>query len=222
MKAKLSHASTQFRQTISNELPAEEQFEIESLSKIERPLNIELQQSIGIINCTDMTSSCQIEYQGEKMAPFKLASGRGVEFRGQYSYQYKGASQVYIDEVNAARKGLESDISHCKKLLRELPIALDNSKKAMARLSESSDPGINEMGCMVLEQKRINTEIQQQKEKLKRLESVQAPQFDKSRFIQHTRQLSMILPFGMSRLGGKVYRIFRIENPIQEPRFIPA
>jgi hypothetical protein len=55
----------------------------------------------------------------------------------------------------------EGDIARCKKLLHDLPVgALTNRRAAMDEHMKSDDINLSELGAMLMEQKRIQEEIE--------------------------------------------------------------
>jgi hypothetical protein len=123
-----------------------------------------------------------------------------VEFRSGYTYEYRAVPE----EAQATARERHAQMEHCKKLLQDLPIALQNSVAAMDAHSESEDVDMNTLGAMVLEQKRIKQEIQTQAMRGEELEAlVQVDCNAKNLMATSQFQTSLVLPFGVTRLGGR-------------------
>ena len=62
-------------------------------------------------------------------------------------------------------KRLAADLRHSKKLMRDLPIALANSKSALKKAVASDERDFTELGVMTYEQHRLESEIAEQQKK---------------------------------------------------------
>jgi len=177
-----------------------------------------LYDSIGIFRLNPTMPRASTQFEGEELFPFRLLpDDGGVEFRSQYMYEYR----VIADEHLAKQRSLAAQVAHCQKLLVDLPIAKRNGEAAMQEHSESDQVDLNTLGAMFLEQKRIQQEIVDQTEKLKRLgeeaKAAAAAHTDlPSSWKLHKHQTTVTLPFGRTKLGDCLYQL-RVISPLDSP-----
>jgi len=154
------------------------------------------------------TPQTSIQFEGEQMFPFRLLPDEGgVEFCSGYTCEYR----LITDEHHAKQQALAAQVAHCKRLLRDLPVALENSRMTMKSHAASEEVDFNTVGAMVIEQLRIDEEIIAQGTRLKQLEEEAAvartnPPTKKLR----KYQTQMILPFGETKVGDRFYHLHAI------------
>jgi hypothetical protein len=137
----------------------------------------------------------------------------GVRLVGTKKYHYNAATPEYLAEVEAAKVKRTNDVAHCKKLLIDLPIALENSKDAMTQLKKSESVDLSELGAMMLEQDRISQEIELREDEFLELHAP-APSIRLSDFMPHVRQHSVVLQFGRNRIGEEIFNVMhKVHTP---------
>jgi hypothetical protein len=151
-----------------------------------------------------------VQFEGEELLPYAVhpvdphLAPTGVEFRGSFSYEVR----TTLIELQAAVQERIAQLAHCKKLLQDLPIALQNSIIAMEAHAVSENVDLTTLGAMVLEQTRLKQEIQTQKLRLPELEaSVAADRDPVKSTATHRYQTSLVLPFGVSTLDCTEYTL---------------
>lgn len=96
-----------------------------------------------------------------------------------------------------------AQIAHCQKLLHDLPIALQNSERAMKEHTEAEEVDLSALGAMLMEQKRIREEIADRQAKLQQLEKQVAESTINPPVQLYKYQTSITLPLGTSQLDGR-------------------
>lgn len=167
-----------------------------------------LYDQVMLTSFNSTTPLNSLHFDGEDLFPSAiLPDDGGVEFRSAYTYEYQAVSEEdrlwYID--------LLSQVAHCRKLLRDLPIALQNSETAMKEHGASDDVDLNTLGAMAVEQVRIRKEIANQQTSLRHLEhhvEREATIELEDRAMQlYQLQTTIVLPFGISEVDGWEYRL---------------
>jgi hypothetical protein len=130
---------------------------------------------------------------------------------------FKAGTRTYHavpEEAQVAARG-HAQMEHCKKLLKDLPIALQNSITAMEAHAVSEDVDLTTLGAMVLEQTRIKQEIKMQKAKVDELEAIAALEGDqRSLMVTHKFQTTLILPFGVTTLDQTAFAITLLSTAV--------
>jgi hypothetical protein len=171
-----------------------------------------LRNQVCVVNLTHDGLANQVTFDGEKLIPYRLLpNDGGVELRGKYVWGYQAASDEDAAAVHQAVEKRAADIAHCKKLADDLPIALANSQASLDRHVEEVDVDLSELGAMLLEQKRIQREIESQRIKLPQLEASLVPKLDQSKFVLHVSQSKMMLAF------DTVYHLVRVQYHVIRP-----
>ena len=177
----------------------------------------EIASAVCLMNAQGRTVD-NIMIDGTKFFAVALAANdAGVEFRSEYAHEYRYATGDQIEDLKQAKIAYAADVAHCEKLLRDLPVALKNSEKALAevrdQLVESCAAADAESAvvCMTVEQGRIVKEIKTQEAKLKSLKENE-PAFDKSRFTLCAHRNQMTLKFGWNTIGETVYQLIKVDQ----------
>jgi len=158
-----------------------------------------------------------------KLLPWRLLPNHtGVEFRSAKSYSYRTGSHTYAAEVKLAQKDLEDSIAHCRKLLVDLPIALQNSKAALeSKLKANDAQELSEIGAIVVEQQRISQELDIQTKRLEALLATPIPTLEKARFTSYSRQASAVLKIGYNTVAGKTYHLMHRAHAVEVAEIDP-
>lgn len=197
--------------------------DVESIAEVERrhsdPVSLAViidMQSRNIVECIS-TQSGSSSKRGA-LYPFRLLDdGSGVELRESHALCYRAVPEQAFNLAKAAYEAAvqkrKADIAHCEKLLRELPIALANSKTAQRQLEDALESGDSDdlagVGTIRLEQRRLKKEIGSQSQRLERLQREGEPtlQLDDGDYQWREHQLSLDLSWGVHSIGGKVYQL---------------
>jgi hypothetical protein len=184
---------------------------------------VKAKHSVGTIallfNCDDPSQSCNsITLDGEKLQPYRLLENNaGVELRGIWGFSWVGPTKEDTEKHMQQLERHAKDIAHCRKLLRDLPVALKNSLEALDTASTKSQDELDltELGAMVLEQRRIKDEIQSQQQQLSKLLEIPPPdRIPASSFVLRKLQSSLTLPFGRQTIDGGQYIVAPIAKGI--------
>jgi hypothetical protein len=142
------------------------------------------------------------------LLPTKVLSDNGkVELRGEYILTYKTPSQEYKTKVLADVKERDDRISHCKKLLHDLPIALKRSEVASNEVSANTE--LVELGAFLVEQRIIKQGIEDQKKLLPILQSSIIPQPDPFHCEDFEGKYVINFGWGSNTYNGVTYRMLR-------------
>ena len=169
-----------------------------------------LYEQILILSHNPACPQMCIDYQGEELFPCELlADGAGVRFHSNYTYEYKAVEDEDRDVLTANL----AEEQRVEKLIHQLKIALKDNKAAIKEHSEADDMDLNCLGAMVIEQKRITQEITTQCCNLEMLQQEITSARDSPSMITFFFRTAVVLPFGASKLGDRVYHIQRISRP---------
>lgn len=201
---------------------AKEQLDLKSIREQKSALNAsaasaqEMHKAISILCSIAACAQGGIHFEGEELFPYRLLpNDGGVEFRSGFTYEYR----IVKEEDRLARGKLTEAIAHCQKLLADLPIALENSQTAMQQHSRAEEVDLNTLGAMVMEQKRIQEEIDQQAAQWRLIEEEAAALAKKiaSSMQLFECQTQVTLPFGRTKVGDRLYCLQRgcpVDGPI--------
>ena len=156
-----------------------------------------------------------LTFKGQKMYLYEmLEDGSGATVTTTTYGQYQRSTPEEYQRVKESNAKYEEDLCHCVKLLHDLPIALSNSEKALAAVDETSEGvDMNELGAMVIEQKRIRREIKAQEANLQHLHSEPLNCLDANKFPKHQFFSSLILRYGMNCLPtGDIIQLIRVSD----------
>jgi hypothetical protein len=158
---------------------------------------------------SDGVPQAAVQFEGEDLYPCELSPMHGgppenVEFRSGLTYEYRALPAP----TDSSSRDRAAELEHARNMLRVLPGALQSSFAAMDAHSASSEVDMNTLGAIVLEQKRIREEIQAQTSKVRELEAAAQADRDPNRtMVAYKFQTSLMLPFGVTRIGGREYTI---------------
>lgn len=189
---------------------------------------------LAIGQCSNMITIQGQDFEAHRMP----ADGSGVEMRSTHTMRYRytskeavAAAQPKLQEAMQKKQAIDAEIAYCKKLLRELPDALANNQSAFTALQQAGvDRGeevdLSELGAMALEHRRIQNEIAAQRSKLAGLTPLPPPSvhyfIPSSAYQSATQYLSLMLGFGLNRLGIALYHVSRQNAlPVPEQRHEP-
>lgn len=143
-----------------------------------------------------------------------------MEFRSEYTYEYRSVT----DERLAKQRSLAAQLTHCRQLLADLPVAKRNGETAMQEHSKSDEVDLNTLGAMYVEQQRIQQEIVDQTARLPLLEKEleEARQAPANQL--HQFQTSITLPFGFSTIDGRTYALHTMSpsSAVGSPALTPV
>jgi hypothetical protein len=166
-------------------------------------------ETIALLLTSSKLSAISIKVDGEELQAYRLLPKEGgVEFRGVNIFSWIGPTLEDTEKHMQQLEKYNGDIAHCRKLLRDLPVALQNSESALWIAAKAEEVDLTELGAIVMEQLRIKQEIDTQKELLPKLLQVPPPAcVAPVNFVPRQMQSKLLLPFGRHVIDGIEYLV---------------
>jgi hypothetical protein len=120
----------------------------------------QVQQQVRVVDFTNMTFN-RVRFGGAEFVPTE-ATNKHVTLSPAQCVSFMSVPEQHYPELTR----LQAELCHPLKLLRDLPIALANSRAAQKKAAASEDRDLTELGAIAYEQHRIEEEITEQQTKV--------------------------------------------------------